>query len=570
MKRIFTLLIMSAVVLHVRAQTKSLLSESFEYNASGWGVFSTCSDNWGLTTAGASDGTHSAAYGSYSSGCSGFLVSPTITISSYKASDSIYMTFDFYRETSDPTSADYMNVTFVSADSNFTTLQGPFEIDRLYNGKPASTSAGWVTYNGKWPVSALLDANGQFKLVFEGVTAGKGDYMFLDNVKLDMGVKTTSSHVSLSYIQPTGNEYLYWGENYTVKWISSSTDNMSIKIVSTDNASTIASGTGHMNDASFSFTVPTTTSKTNFKVVITDLSTNDLFISNYFQVVQPLALTNPTGGETYYWGQSVTISWTSSLIGTVDLYLKSSDGTIINSWKSASSDEHYKIIIPATNKSNVYIDAIDEITGQEVATPSFTIDKPTINFLSPVAGQIYLNNNTMAIQWSSNGISDIKADAKINLQLIDSNGGVVQSITTGNGIPYNAGSYNWSVPRIFGTFQIQATFNDSAISQMLKYNSGRVTLEHNTGMIENASFADMNVYPNPSYGAFNIQLKDAMAENGILTVYSIDGRQVMEQKLNKGDRFIHADINNLAGIYTLYIKTSNTVMHSQIMFVSGR
>jgi hypothetical protein len=567
MKRIITLLFMSAAILQVRAQTKSLISESFENSATGWTVATTCSDNWGLTTAGASDGTHSATYGSYYSGCSGYLVSPTITISSYKASDSVYMTFDFYRQTSDPSSNDYMNVSIIAPDAS-STFQGPFEIDRLYSGSPKTSSTGWVNYTGKWPVSSVIDANGQFKVVFEGVSAGNGDYMFLDNVKLDMGQKVSKT-VNLTYVNPAGGEYLYWGEKYSVKWSSASTDNMSIKVISTDNASTIASGTGKMNDDSFSFSVPTT-SKSSFKVVITDLATNDVFASNIFKVIQPLALTYPTGGETYFWGQSATITWTSSLMGTIDLYLKSSDGTTINSWKASSSDEHYTIVIPSTAKTSVYVDAIDETTGQEVATSPFTIAKPTINFLNPTAGQTYMNDVTMAIQWSSNGIADIKPDAKINLQLVDSTGGVVQAITPSAGISYSAGSYNWSVPRIFGTFMIQATFFDSAISQMLKYNSGKITLEHNTGLIENASERDMNVYPNPSNGAFTIQLKDAMTENGILTVYSVDGKQVMEQKVNKGDKFIHADLTNLSGVYTLYIKTNNAVMHSQIMLTSGR
>jgi hypothetical protein len=569
MKKQYLFLILLLGFFQAKAQTTSVLSESFENGAKTWTVASTCSDNttWGYTTAGASDGTYSMTYGGYTSGCSGFLISPALTINSYKASDSLYMTFDFYRETSDPTSADYMSVSIVSADGNYTNLQGPFEIDRLYNGSPTTSKTGWVTYHGQWAVSDVLDANNQFKLVFAGVSMGNGDYMYLDNVKLDMGVKTSTNTVKLTYINPKGSVYVYYGEKYTARWTSTSTDNMKYKVVSTDGTTTIASGTGHMDDDSFVFTVPTT-SKSDFEVVITDLATNDVFTSDNFQVVKPFTLLSPSGGETFYWGQSSTVTWTSSGMGTIDLFLKASDGTTINSWTSASYNDQKTIIIPPTTKTTVYLDAIDEVTGQEVITPSFTIAKPMLNFISPTAGQTYMNDNTMAIQWSSNGIGDVKPNATINLQLVDTTGALIQAIASN--VSYSAGTYSWPVPRIFGTFQVQASFNDSAISQTLKYNSGKVTLQHNTGLLENAQEADMNVYPNPSNGAFTIQLKDAMAELGMMTIYSIDGKQIMQQEVGRGEKYIHANLDNLNGMYTVYIRTSNSVMHTQIMLNSGK
>jgi hypothetical protein len=563
MKRIFSIVFVLSFFLEVSAQKSTyLINESFENGAKGWTRSSSCGgEGWGFMPDQASKGIYSARLWSFTAGCKSLLISPAITPGNYSSSDSVYLSFDFYRSQDDPSGTDYMYTSIVSSDGT-KTLAGPYEYDRYYQAYPYSNSAGWITYTQKWPVKSILDANGKFKLSFQGIGSGRQDMMYLDNVRMTIGAPPVV--INLSYKHPVKGEYLYHGEHYKINWVSNSADTMAIKVISTDGTSTLASGSGKLSDSSFSFTVPYS-SKTDFNAVITDLVTGDVFTSDTFHVIKPLALVSPSGGETFYWGQSATVNWTSSGAGSVDLYLKTSDSVTIDSWKATSADNAYNIIIPSVPKAGAFVEAVDEITGQVVNSAAFTISKPEITFLRPLLEQFYTCGDIIPIKWTGTGITQIKPNAMINLQMVDTTGSVIQNIASG--IAYAAGSYSWTTPAIAGTYLIQATFFDSAINQTLKYNSAKVILQPNTGLLENSIDAEMNVFPNPSGGAFTIQLKDAATEPDVMAVYSMDGKEVIQQKINTGDKFIHAELYNLKGLFTIYIRTNNAVMHSQIMLI---
>lgn len=475
MHKVFTFTLLFLMGLFAKAQTTTLLSESFEGSANGWQqqAGSGCTDQWGLTTATASSGSYSMVYICNTNGCASIVISPTITYANYKST--VTFTFDMYRSTADAASQDYMNFSIL--DQSYNIIQGYTQF-RYYAAQPVESTGGWHTYSVTLPVSTIDPSNnGNFSIAFTAVSKGNGDFIAFDNVK-----------------------------------------------------------------------------------VVENTPSNDF------------AFTSPSGSPTYYWGQPVKVNWTSTSNNNIDFkMMQSGGGNSVISWTSNSADHQHTIIMPMTSYPSFYITATDQTTGQTWNTPGFALAKPSINFTSPSTGETFLNGNAVSINWTSTGIGDINPNARINLQLMDSSGTFIQWIA--KNVAYNANSYNWIVPHIYGhDYSVQAVFNDSTINQYLTYSSNKFVLMHNTGLADNAHNATFSLYPNPSNGSFTIELNQPATEKGILQVYGIDGREILQQSVNKGDKLLHISLGNALpqGLYTVYLRSGESIMHNQVMLVPAR
>ena len=67
---------------------------------------------------------------------------------------------------------------------------------------------------------------------------------------------------------------------------------------------------------------------------------------------------------------------------------------------------------------------------------------------------------------------------------------------------------------------------------------------------------DLKVYPNPSKGPVTVDLPEGVGTNSILSVMSIDGRQIKQEKINSADQKISLDLSGLSsGTYEISILT---------------
>ncbi|MBX2905993.1 MAG: Ig-like domain-containing protein [Taibaiella sp.] len=78
--------------------------------------------------------------------------------------------------------------------------------------------------------------------------------------------------------------------------------------------------------------------------------------------------------------------------------------------------------------------------------------------------------------------------------------------------------------------------------------------------IESATEIDltMTVYPNPSSGAFTINVGSA----GVMSIYSFDGRMILQQPISAGDNHVELPAGLAAGSYQLRFETGANTMYS--------
>lgn len=88
--------------------------------------------------------------------------------------------------------------------------------------------------------------------------------------------------------------------------------------------------------------------------------------------------------------------------------------------------------------------------------------------------------------------------------------------------------------------------------------------------INETTSVDLNIYPNPATDFVNIELgnlKNIDLQNAVLVVYDITGKKVFEKQLNTSnmDRISTADY--AAGLYTIIVSNSNTILAKQRVIV---
>ena len=160
------------------------------------------------------------------------------------------------------------------------------------------------------------------------------------------------------------------------------------------------------------------------------------------EYIEPvIIISSPNGLETWYKGETHTITWDSENTGNsvkIELYKNglyvsaiisgtSNDGSY--SWtipSSLSTSSSYKIKITSTSCSSVY----DE-------SNYFFIDERYITVNSPYSGNKWFNGETHSITWSSKN-----AGGNIKIELYKS-GSLASTITSSTS---NDGSYTWKIP----------------------------------------------------------------------------------------------------------------------------
>ena len=70
--------------------------------------------------------------------------------------------------------------------------------------------------------------------------------------------------------------------------------------------------------------------------------------------------------------------------------------------------------------------------------------------------------------------------------------------------------------------------------------------------------SDITVYPNPTKGLLNLNINNLMGKEALLTMYTLNGKKILSQKLNTGNPKVQLDLSNYQdGIYTLFLYIEN-------------
>ena len=88
------------------------------------------------------------------------------------------------------------------------------------------------------------------------------------------------------------------------------------------------------------------------------------------------------------------------------------------------------------------------------------------------------------------------------------------------------------------------------------------------GIFKVSELKPLTVYPNPSDGNFDIELRDIQSNNNVLEIYSMDGKKVYEKQFDKPSQFLTKETVHLntdsKGIYFVRLQTGGSVLQQKV------
>ena len=86
-----------------------------------------------------------------------------------------------------------------------------------------------------------------------------------------------------------------------------------------------------------------------------------------------------------------------------------------------------------------------------------------------------------------------------------------------------------------------------------------------TGVAEINNPLKFEIYPNPSNGNFNIELKGVSQHNSSIEIYNLNAEKVYSSKV-KNNSTLHLNIPNLiSGMYLVLLRTDNKIFSSKLI-----
>lgn len=319
-----------------------------------------------------------------------------------------------------------------------------------YSETIASSTANDGSFN--WTIPSSLATSSNYGIVI--FSTENSDVYDLSNG--DFTITAPISH-SITVTSPNGGETWMHGENRTFTWDSNNLGG-SVKIDLYKSGSydgTVVSSTP--NDGSFDWTIlSSVTAGSDYKARVTSTTYPSVFDSSNSNFTiegfsQSLTLTSPNGGESWTTGETKTISWSSSNVGSsvkIELYKSGSRVSTISS--STANDGSYSWSIPSSLAagSDYKIMVIPTAyTHLSDVSNSFTIQAAEhqsgpAKVLSPNGGECYQLGDTLTVTWTG-GLNSTSEIVEIKLHdVVENNGTDIAA----QGWPNNTNqSYTWTV-----------------------------------------------------------------------------------------------------------------------------
>jgi hypothetical protein len=254
----------------------------------------------------------------------------------------------------------------------------------------------------------------------------------------------------LNLIKPNGGEKLVGNSVYQIRW-NNSNSVQSVRLeYSLDGGTsyiTIPEGFAYpAASGSFSWTVPNIVSN-NVKVRISDAYAPNKIrdeSDNNFSIAE-LTLTYPNGGEGFYPGQAINITWNVTNISNVNLAYRVGNGNWVNIVQGiASVPKQYNWVIPnsITGDFDIKISAAEDTSLYDIGDGKSKIANIQVKYPSE-AGIILQAGRNVKIQWSyTNNVNNVI------LELSTDNGVNWNYITTR---PASDSLYNYILPNLGST-----------------------------------------------------------------------------------------------------------------------
>jgi len=292
------------------------------------------------------------------------------------------------------------------------------------------------------------------------VRTSGGEYQDLSNCAFTIGAAVDPVVI---VTVPNGGESLALGANHPITWLASNWDG-GINIYLDRNGSpvgTIATGITATAET-YTWTVGNYQGGTApagggyaVRVETTDAAAVDASDGAFTLAVQtaPLALTAPSGGESWILGSTQRIAWSSSGIsgglnlylykGTTNLGLIASGVPVGNSgydWRTGYLKNGTKVAVGSTYKVSI-VSVLDKKVSA-ISDAYMSIVKPKIKVASPINGTVWKLGSAQRVTWTFSAVS-----GAVDIFLYR-NGALVGQIA--DDVPVTDLSYTWTAGNLIG------------------------------------------------------------------------------------------------------------------------
>jgi C1A family cysteine protease len=218
------------------------------------------------------------------------------------------------------------------------------------------------------------------------------------------------SSSTLTVTSPASGDSWYKNDTKTIAWTKTGAQTANVKIQlmrGTTNVLTIAAGTP--NDGGYAWKIPNSISPQNdYFIRIATTDGRVIGDSGLYSILAPvLTLTSPGAGDSWYKGDTKTISWTS--LGTkaakVNIQLMRGTTLILTIASGALNSGGYNWKIPNSlvSRANYFL-RIKTTDGLATgSSPLFSILAPSISVTAPNSTSVWTRGSSHTITWTQAG-----------------------------------------------------------------------------------------------------------------------------------------------------------------------
>ncbi|MBN1559525.1 T9SS type A sorting domain-containing protein [candidate division KSB1 bacterium] len=211
-----------------------------------------------------------------------------------------------------------------------------------------------------------------------------------------------------------------------------------------------------------------------------------------------ITVISPNGGETWYNGDSKTISWSSqNHSGNVKIELYNGSSYYATIVSSTADDGSHAWTIPSnhaeSNQYRVKISSVSDATVYDYSDNYFTIKpkaNPTITVISPNGGEIWEIGSAQQIRWSS---ANHSANVKIELYKGLSLHQTISSSTTDDGL------HTWTIPSLEENTNYRIKITSTANSAVYDFSDNYFTIRKPAEIPPITPVATSPQYPNSEF-----------------------------------------------------------------------